>query len=76
MTNTTKDSTYPHTMKDKHSLEEGLDVKYLSMDRCRDGILQQQNTNALAAMMPVRWREADRERCVISTSKYSSCIEF
>lgn len=34
-------------------LEAGLEVKYLIMERCRDGTLQQQNTTALAAMIPV-----------------------
>lgn len=34
------------------SLEAGLAVKYLIMKRCRDGTLQQQNTMALAAMIP------------------------
>lgn len=35
-----------------YSREVGLEVKYFTIDRCRDGILQQQNTSALAAMMP------------------------
>ena len=34
------------------SLEAGLEVKYLIMKRCREGTLQQQNTMALAAMIP------------------------
>lgn len=36
----------------RDSLEAGLAVKYLIMKRCRDGTLQQQNTMALAAMIP------------------------
>lgn len=35
-------------------LEAGLDVKYLIMERCRAGILQQRNTSALEAMIPGR----------------------
>lgn len=34
------------------SLDAGLEVKYFIMVRCRDGTLQQQNTIALAAMIP------------------------
>jgi hypothetical protein len=40
-----------------------LDVKYLIIERWRDGTLQQQNTTALAAMIPERDRrgvEKDR----------------
>lgn len=35
----------------RHSREAGLAVKYLTMERCRDGTLQQQKTSALAAMI-------------------------
>lgn len=35
-----------------HSLEAGLEVKYLTMDRCRDGTLQQRKTTAFTAMIP------------------------
>lgn len=36
----------------EHSLEAGFVVKYLTMERCNDGILQQHSTAALMAMMP------------------------
>ena len=36
----------------RHSLDAGSAAKYLIMERCRAGTLQQRNTRALAAMIP------------------------
>lgn len=44
--------TTTQTHRWRRSLEAGLDVKYRIMERCRDGTRQQQNTTALAAMIP------------------------
>ncbi len=37
-------------------------MKYLTMERCREGTLQQQNTNTFAAMMP------EKEMCSDGTA--------
>lgn len=36
----------------KHSLDAGVEIKYLSMVGCREGIRQQQKTRTFAAMIP------------------------
>ena len=49
----TRDSREHHNNTgEARSLEAGFEVKYLSMDRCKDGILQQHNTAAFTAIMP------------------------
>jgi len=35
-----------------HLLEAGLDVKYLTKERCIEGILQQHRTRVFRAMIP------------------------
>lgn len=55
----------------RDSLEAGLQVKYFIMKRCRDGTLQQQNTIALAAMIPGKTRhlnETQSEMCAAEVS--------
>lgn len=44
-------------------LEAGLAVKYLIMERCRDGTLQQQNTMKLAAMIPGKTNTEGQDHC-------------
>lgn len=46
----------------EHSLEAGFVVKYLTMERCSAGILQQHNTAAFMAMMPRTDIEREGER--------------
>jgi len=45
--------TEPHWMTlSTHLLEAGLDVKYLTKERCIEGILQQHRTRVFRAMIP------------------------